>query len=265
MKIILSRKGFDSASGGQPNPILPDGTLLSLPIPEKCDKNTYTSLKWNDMSYFDIISSIRPRTSLKPNDMCHLDPDLRKEVCPRMAGWKPAFGQMGAALKHLRNKQVSVGDLFLFFGWYRKTEVKDGKLVYQKMAPDIHVIYGYMQIGQVIEQDSDIPQWLKAHPHVLYKDAWNKNQNAIFLPSDKLSFLPEVNGGGVLSYRKNRVLTKDGMSRRYWNLPSIFKKVKISYHSDPWKNNCFVSAGRGQEFVLDSTPEILDWVKSLIQ
>jgi hypothetical protein len=36
MKVILSRKGFDSASGGMPSPILPDGTLISLPIP--CDR-----------------------------------------------------------------------------------------------------------------------------------------------------------------------------------------------------------------------------------
>ncbi len=35
MKVILSRKGMDSTSGGIASPILPDGTLLSLPIPDK--------------------------------------------------------------------------------------------------------------------------------------------------------------------------------------------------------------------------------------
>jgi len=35
MKLILSRKGFDSTYGGYPSPILPDGTLLSLPIPNR--------------------------------------------------------------------------------------------------------------------------------------------------------------------------------------------------------------------------------------
>jgi len=39
MKVILSRKGFDSQYGGMPSPILPDGTLLSLPIPSKTDMN----------------------------------------------------------------------------------------------------------------------------------------------------------------------------------------------------------------------------------
>lgn len=30
MKVILSRKGFDSGYGGFSSPVLPDGTLLSL-------------------------------------------------------------------------------------------------------------------------------------------------------------------------------------------------------------------------------------------
>lgn len=34
MKIILSRKGFDSSVGGVASPLFPDGTLLSLPIPD---------------------------------------------------------------------------------------------------------------------------------------------------------------------------------------------------------------------------------------
>jgi hypothetical protein len=38
MKVILSRKGFDSGYGGIPSPVLPDGTMLSLPIPSKGDK-----------------------------------------------------------------------------------------------------------------------------------------------------------------------------------------------------------------------------------
>lgn len=264
MKIILSRKGFDSASGKQPNPIMPDGTLLSLPIPEREDHNTYSSLQWNGMNYYEIISSLKPSTYLKPDSTCHLDPDLRKDVIIRKNGWKPAFGQMDASLKHLRNQNVSVGDLFLFFGWFKETEIKDSKLMYKKGAPDIHVIYGYMQIGSIIENLDDVPQWLKEHPHVGYNNAWEKNQNAIFLPSDKLSFLPNKDGSGVLHYRSDRVLTKMGMSRRFWDMPLFFKNVNITYHSNPWKRGCFMSAGRGQEFVMDSNPEIMEWVKKLV-
>ena len=43
MKIILSRKGFDSSNGGIPSPIMPDGTLISMPIPAK-EKVSYTDI-----------------------------------------------------------------------------------------------------------------------------------------------------------------------------------------------------------------------------
>ena len=39
MKIILSRKGFDSANGGIVSPIMEDGTLVSFPIPADEDDN----------------------------------------------------------------------------------------------------------------------------------------------------------------------------------------------------------------------------------
>ena len=80
--------------------------------------------------------------------MCHLDPDLRKDVRDRLPGWKPAFGQSGIALAHLNNMGVSEGDLFLFFGWFKETEMNQGKLIYRRKAKDLHVIYGYMQIGE---------------------------------------------------------------------------------------------------------------------
>lgn len=265
MKIILSRKGFDSENGNQPNPILPDGTLLSLPIPDKDGNNTFSSLNWNGMSYYDIIHSLRPRTKIKEDKMCHLDPDLRKDVKDRLPGWKPAFGQSGAALSHLRNMGVGKGDLFLYFGWFRETEMNQGKLIYKRKAKDLHVIYAYMQIGETIDPKSDVPEWLKEHPHIGDKKDRNEEINEIFLPTDKLSFMPNVNGCGLLNYRKDRVLTKDGMSKGKWDLPEFFKDVKISYHPHPWKDGYFKSADKGQEFVLDATPEIIDWAKHIIE
>ena len=38
MKIVFSRKGYDWANGGTPSPVMPDGTMLSLPIPQ-CGDN----------------------------------------------------------------------------------------------------------------------------------------------------------------------------------------------------------------------------------
>ena len=121
-----------------------------------------------------------------------------------------------------------------------------------------------MQIGEIIDDPkSDVPDWLKEHPHV--SDKKNRKNNAIYLPTDKLSFIPSFNGCGLLNYRKDRVLTKDGMSKGKWDLPEFFKDVAISYHPHPWKDGFFQSADKGQEFVLDATPEIIDWAKHIIE
>ena len=265
MKIILSRKGFDSSSGKQANPIMPDGTLLSLPIPDEEDANTFSSLQWEGSSYFDIIHSLNPKTFITSDSRCHLDPDLRFEVKNRETNWKPAFGQMNASLSHLRNQKVSIGDIFLFYGWFRETEFRDGHLRYRKNGLDAHIIYGYMQIGEIIERKEDVPDWLKDHPHFAYDNAWEGNKNAIFLPSDKLTLIPSLRGCNNLRYRRDRVLTKAGMSRRYWDLPDFFRRVSISYNSKSWLEDSFKSAGRGQEFVIDATPEILSWVAKIIR
>ena len=57
MKVVFSRKGFDSQYGGMPSPILSDGTLLSLPIPSKEDNTKYAGLTWNGKSYYELNRS----------------------------------------------------------------------------------------------------------------------------------------------------------------------------------------------------------------
>ena len=265
MKIILSRKGFDSSTGGMPSPIMPDGTLLSLPIPDEDDKgNTFASLRWNGHSFADIILSLNSRAAIKPTDGCHLDPDLRRDVKPRMENWMPAFGQMGSALSELRNNSVGVGDLFLFFGLFRQTEMTGGTLRFKRGTKVVHVIYGYMQVGKVIERKETVPAWLSEHPHVAYDMAWNCHRNAIFLPEEQLTLVAGKAGSGTLDYRSDRILTKDGMSWGRWSLPEFFKDVKISHHPNPWRHGYFQSAGRGQEFVMEATPEIEAWARQLI-
>lgn len=49
MKIILSRKRFDSGSGGYATPIFPDGTMLSLPIP--VEKDSTVTTRFQDIQF----------------------------------------------------------------------------------------------------------------------------------------------------------------------------------------------------------------------
>ena len=263
MKIILSRKGFDSQYGQIPSPILSDGTLLSLPIPSKMDPEVkFKDLHHGDLSYYDIIRMLSPRSSIKENHTCHLDPDIRSEVKERPMERVPSFGQEKAALRHLQNQNVGIGDVFLFFGWFRQTQYIDNRLVYTPNAPDLHVIYGYFPVGGIINRMADVPAWLKDHPHVK-ADRWN-NPNVIFTASQRLSLCPGLPGAACFQFDNRLVLTKSGCKRSTWDLPHFFRGISISYNKNSWKEDCFVAASKGQEFVFEANDGAVEWIKNII-
>ena len=145
MKIILSRKGFDSANGGVASPLFDDGTAVSLPIPAG----------WGCPARFDRVSA--PGTTydgdlgtlveqltrgrVPARARCHLDPDLHVVAMDHDGAWQAAFGQVGAAQRHLEHEAVGAGDLFLFFGWFRKVEQIDGTWRYRRNAPSVHRLF----------------------------------------------------------------------------------------------------------------------------
>lgn len=273
MKIILSRKGLDSANGGIPSPILPDGTLLSLPIPN--DVNSYKFYQYKGKNLSEIIRELGGKSI----DKCHYDPDIREDISVHGCGvnawhssnWKPALGQVSASLSHLRNQGVEEGDLFLFFGLFRKAEIVNGKYHFVKGAKAKHIIWGYLQIDGILHNPtSEQYPGLAAghcdlkHPHL---DRITDNLNDIFVACEKLSWDKNKKGAGVLQYKDTLVLTKEGMTASRWNLPGFMKDIEISYHpAQSWKDGYFQSAGRGQEFVFsgDKRPEILKWISGLI-
>ena len=112
MKIILSRKGLDSAAGGKPSPILSNGQIFSIPIPTT-DKNSpyrYRDVFVNNINASNMLSIVRAK-KLHANTPCHYDPLLSLNI--------GLFGQAGNAQRELENLGVGEGDLFLFFGWFR--------------------------------------------------------------------------------------------------------------------------------------------------
>jgi len=140
MKVILSRKGFDSSAGGHASPILPDGTMLSLPIPSSHDSLSYGAITAPGGSTLaDIIHDLAGRARIAGKG-AHLDPDLERRSRPRLPGWRPSFGQIGAASGHLRNQDVGPGDLFLFYGWFRQTAMVKGGLRFVPNCDGFHAI-----------------------------------------------------------------------------------------------------------------------------
>jgi len=252
MRVVLSRKGYDSASGGMPSPILPDGTLLSLPIPARDTTVTYADLYYNGTSYLDIIRQLKPTSRIKDDWSCHLDPDLVEGVTKRLAPWHPLFGQVNQAQQHLAQHGIGVGDMFLFWGWFRQTAYHEGKLRFIEYAPDLHVIWGNMLVARV-STGIEMPPEYAYHPHGQMKSP----MNAIYEGDPQPT--------GLLKYDDKRVLTKKGLSRSKWDLPDFFRNLSISYHtSESFKDGYFQSAMRGQEFVIEESKNIEEWASNII-
>lgn len=77
MKIILSRKGFDSTSGGVPSPILPDGRMVSLPMPDRHSPVRYGGIGGNGREIASLVSRLT-RGRIRSNARAHLDPDVAR-------------------------------------------------------------------------------------------------------------------------------------------------------------------------------------------
>jgi hypothetical protein len=292
MNIILSRKGFDSSLGGVPSPLFPSGEMYSLPIPER-----YRARLANPLRYQDIHSDVAGVTSVGdlvkdltngqsgPQTPVHLDPDLNSVSLPREEQWRPVFGQGGKAESHLQNQQVGVGDLFIYFGWFKQVERMGAVYRYVRGAPNLHVIFGWLQVERRIalhapaQLQTQVPAWAHYHPHC--RARVYEQPDSLYVATSHLS-LPGIHldqpGGGVFRrYSPALRLTAEGRTRSYWRLPRWFHPVPgrrgFSHHEDlsHWEAEgdtvVLNSGGRGQEFVLDCQvyPEALSWVAQLFE
>lgn len=285
MKIVLSRKGFDSACGGAPSPLLPDGTMLSLPIPAAGAQHPFRTIGKAGRRLGTLVEDLT-RGRISQNTLAHLDPDLDRNSLPRLPGWRPAFGQTGAAATHLARCAIGPGDLFLFFGWFRPVVRTGGVWHLARGAPDQHVIFGWLQIGEVIPVDAvgreallrEKP-WLHDHPHLHFGP---DPRNTLYLAGERLT-LPGIGrtelsaGGEIDRFHPRLVLTCPGArGRSTWRLPDWFapdpRRPTLTYHRDPsrWTRQGetvqLEAVAQGQEFVLDcrDRPEASAWVMALL-
>jgi hypothetical protein len=283
MKIVLSRKGFDSSIGKVASPIFPSGKLCSLPIPDtltSANPLPYQDILYENQSLGKLVYDLT-RGKISPGTPAHLDPDLNSASIPRQPGWKPIFGQAGAAESHLQHQHIGAGDVFLFYGWFRRVEQCAGTYRYVQGAPDLHVIFGWLQIEQrvPVAHHSLLPAWAGDHAHC--RRAQPLALESLYISSDRLT-LPGVTfdkpGAGVFScYAPSLCLTLHDpyATRRNWRLPRWIAptggRTALTYHPNPqsWQTQedhvLLKSAGRGQEFVLDCAayPEAIAWLANL--
>ena len=279
MKIIISRKGFDSSSGGVPSPILPDGRVISLPIPDSRQSTRFKDLNHPDIDLATLVTQLT-KGKITADQGVHLDPDINREYLPRSAGWRPVFGQYGAAQAHLANQAVGPGDLFVFFGLFNFAQQTPQGWSWLKQSKPSHRFWGYFQIQSIVPLElgtAAIPPWLQYHAHCQFQ----ARHNTLYIAAPRLQLngrdtgLP---GAGTFPQAQDAlVLTAPSAQRvSLWRLPQWFypsrNKPALSFHSDKtrWRRRgqfCELNAvARGQEFVFDTQyyPDAVSWIEQLI-
>ena len=237
MKLVFSRKGFDSANGGRPSPII-RGKPLSLPIPEFGGAST----TYGELGLGAIVADVT-RGLLGANDGCHDDPMIENGWC-----W---FGQSGSAQGHLRNQGVGIGDVFLFFGLFSDEDSGERH----------HRIYGHFTVAGTAPADvaRAHPAWRdppRSHPHFSSKP---RRQNTLYFGPGASA----DHAGATLR------LTRPGGSTSRWSIPDWLPAVGLSRHGNPnrWSTPGELSTvAIGQEFVCDITGHILAqrWLDAIV-
>ena len=223
MKVVFSRKGFDSAAGGAPSPIV-NGRPTSIPIPT--DDRSETT--YGDLGLGSRVEQLT-RGKLTASSLCHCDPMFENGRC--------AFGQTGASQTHLSNHSVGVGDVFLFFGLFSN---EDG-------GERHHRIFGYLKVEEVLKPGSEPtkgsqpPGFHIRHPHTIGK--WNDN-NTIYMGPGKVA---NADSPGL------RLSAPEGPVS-HWRIPQWLHDTGLSYHGNRkrWLSNGNLhTTSPGQEFVAD--------------
>ena len=268
MKLILSRKGFDTANGGCPSPIFPDDTMFSLPIPEGKGPVTYGKLRHcsetlGKINIGKVVEDLTPAARrIGAKDHAHMSPDLNPPN-----GWPQLFDQVKAAKGHLRKQGVTKGDLFLFFGLFQRVE-KDAGGTWQPICKPRHVLWGWLQVGEIHDR----------------KEGADKlrcscgSDNTRYVARKKLNMGDGLDGAGVFRFDERLLLTDPGQDGvTHWRLPNVFHphppKTPLTYHGKrvwtPEGDYTYVQRnGPGQEFVLDLDRDkydgVKDWAMDLI-
>jgi len=269
-KLILSRKGFDSTAGGGPSPILADGRMVSLPIPEPTAgvrAATYDRLAFDDCTFAELLAKLGYRVAA--NAAAHLDPDLIEEVRARDPCWRACLGQADQSETHLQRQCVGPGDVFLFWGWF---EHVDASLRYGSKQ-GFHSLFGFLEVDHVVDAGTGGVEAASAyHPH--FSKQYRGRPNRVYVARDRLSWAPAKRGWGVFRFNPRLRLTRPGQSRSHWRLPGCFHPNQgcvLSYNRNgvrwgkPGRETDLQVPGRGQEFVCDMTDPIAKWVHSLVE
>lgn len=299
-KIVLSRKGFDSGSGGHYSPLeSKTGKYIWFPIPDKKTANHNNAIRYKDVSikpsYLggvastnladlyqslfgtqDIILRRKPKSIASicdANLFAHYDPMLGP------APWLSkaqnitigcGFGQSNTALSHLLNQEVGKGSVFLFFGAFQSIVA----------GWSGHYIFGWLKVGSFIDSFEQCEQYrevygLSDHPHLkeeAFRNMGKRPRNRIFLPDGWL-FEDEdlrIPGCGYFkTLHKGLRLTQNPLVNMVtWELPDFFyQNLSWGVVRKSWRKmdggRCTVRTTQGQEMVARMDERAKRWLREL--
>lgn len=290
VKLVLSRKGFDSGkgAGGGSSPYLVDERrLVSLPIPDsekfrRSDGLTrYADISVGEQTLSQLVASLHPGF-VERSPFAHLDPDLTAQSMAgrSVATFRGLMGQANAAASHLCNQGVDAGDVFLFFGRFRPAERADGRLRWTPRGQPFHAIFGYLEVDRRIVLTHEQPEPPELEPIRAFAPTFphlherQPRQVVIYIARQQLSFEPSRPGFGLFRYQDSLRLTRPHADRlSAWQLPAVFDEVqRLTYNPRTarraWhvvgKSVEFFAASRGQEFICEPTPGVREWSQKLV-
>lgn len=293
MKIIFSRKGFDSRSGGCFSPYHPStGLYIWMPIPEKVPfyqhAHSYSSLPVTE----GYLPGVPGRTlsevycALHNNRPVRVNTDQFADIRTLDAHWDPmlgvppwypkdfpedfpeigrGFGQATAA-GHLYRQRVGAGDVFLFFAGFRS--------IHRSPARKGHYVFGWMKVGKRIDTFAEATKYMRtygltAHPHCT-REAFTR-RNLLFLPADWLYEDLEIPGCGYFrTLNESLQLSHAHQTPATWRLPGFFMNKVSQVYQRSWRmlptGECTVQTGQGQEFVASVEHSVGNqWLRALFE
>lgn len=255
MKVIFSKKGMDSTYGKVVNPILPDGTMLSLPIPRPNEKYSYEKLFYEPLnkSLKDIIEELeKNKIKNKFNfekyqnkkgewidyaGRCHADPFIFDYYFPK-SKFNASLGYRYGNRNNFDKdpKKVEEKDLFLFFGTFKHTICNNGQLEYIRGLPKVHAIFGCLEVNRIEKNKENILNIHHWHPHS-YGDYPKSEGNRLYI-SDKIY-------SKNFKYTEYLRLTTPGCTRRIWKLDEVFWEDGVKFNGEPIKEKSYFKPVKG--------------------
>ena len=301
MKIVFSRKGFDSTNADIPSVFVRGGAMTSFPIPHISHDAEQPERYYHDRDlsgYGDICDAdgvllrerIRQLREKKKtpfeHECCHHDPDLQRGI----------FGQSGRPQSVLENAGVGVGDLFLFFGRFQEARRDGDALRFRtpKEEWESQALFGFLRVGKVMRAKIAKQEYRRFGDHPHLTDArleWDETpggkkygfKNTVYFAAERLG-IPGMDGYpgfGVFKHAPNLVLTATGHSPSFWDLPSYFDeqfcgrcitrivechcRKRCATKECRRKGLCSTGTQQWQESTVNATPEIQGWALERIR